>query len=357
MKPIENEGVIGDVELIVVQCDKLVAWIYAGACPILFLSILCSCWWWIVAGDASVTHTHSGICHVFVFTFIYFPWFFSTLQFVWEKMGRCTHSLSKLSCVLCALEKGGGCFLFLFFSSREISNPMNTVFPLLWATQSYSPHSSMDILYFFIEKRVQMVRMGFTISVICAKCVWHLTFFTHFISSFLNKSICDIFFYLKDKGFFLFLFFLNLVKQKCVLLNYWQCWITPLDTPQPTTQQIKDPALSFQSFFCFVFICVSFFLFSPFSLSNLQLCFLINPHFTYASHMSFSSPFSNLIAWQHSPLCHQNLWLQLSPISSGFIEIMCNTGMKMLAGKWLIRKIHKCIQLWQIFLDVIFRYN
>lgn len=302
------------------------------------------------------THTVESAMSLFSPSFI-FPGFSPRCSLCGKKWGD-AHTACPSSHVCCVhWKRVGDVFFFFFFSSREISNPMNTVFPLLWATQSYSPHSSMDILYFFIEKRVQMVRMGFTISVICAKCVWHLTFFTHFISSFLNKSICDIFFYLKDKGFFLFLFFLNLVKQKCVLLNYWQCWITPLDTPQPTTQQIKDPALSFQSFFCFVFICVSFFLFSPFSLSNLQLCFLINPHFTYASHMSFSSPFSNLIAWQHSPLCHQNLWLQLSPISSGFIEIMCNTGMKMLAGKWLIRKIHKCIQLWQIFLDVIFRYN
>lgn len=134
MKPIENEGVIGDVELTVVQCDKLVAWIYAGVCPILFLSILCSCWWWIVAGDASVTHTHSGICHVFVFTFIYFPWFFSTLQFVWEKMGRCAHTACPSSHVCCVHWKRVGDVFFFFFSSREIGNPMNTVFPLLWAT-------------------------------------------------------------------------------------------------------------------------------------------------------------------------------------------------------------------------------
>ncbi len=32
-------------------------------------------------------HTHSGICHVFVSSFIYFLWFFYTLQFVWEKWG------------------------------------------------------------------------------------------------------------------------------------------------------------------------------------------------------------------------------------------------------------------------------
>jgi len=52
------------------------------------------------------THTHSGICHLFVSTFIYFPWCFYLMQFVWEKMWRCTHSL-RCVCV-CAL--GGGCF-------------------------------------------------------------------------------------------------------------------------------------------------------------------------------------------------------------------------------------------------------
>lgn len=73
-------------------------------------------------------------------------------------------------------------------------------------------------------------------------------------------------------------------------------------------------------------------------------------------HICLSRPLSQISLHGNTLLfCHQNLWLQLSPISSGFIEIMCNSGMKMLAGKWVIRKIHKCIQLWQIFLDVIFQ--
>lgn len=130
----------------------------------------------------------------------------------------------------------------------------------------------------------------------CKMCLT-LDFFTHFISSLVNKiefGICDIVFTLKTKASFFFFFFLFFKFSKAEM-----CFVKLLAVLNHTSRH--SPAN--QSFFCVVFICVSFFPFFPlFSLSNLQLCFLINPHFTYASHMSFSSPFSNLIAWQHSPL-------------------------------------------------------
>lgn len=75
------------------------------------------------------THTHSGICHLFVSTFIYFPRFFYTLQFVWEKWGDAHTGCLSSVCVVC-VRRGWG----MFFLGGERSNPMKAVFPLLWTT-------------------------------------------------------------------------------------------------------------------------------------------------------------------------------------------------------------------------------
>lgn len=82
------------------------------------------------------SHTNSGICHLFVSTFIYFPWFFYTLQFVWEKWGD-AHTACLSSVYVVCVGRGWG----MFFSRGE-SNPMKAVFPLLWTTFSPSAHSA-----------------------------------------------------------------------------------------------------------------------------------------------------------------------------------------------------------------------
>lgn len=139
------------------------------SCPLPFYSLFllmmdscrrCKC-------DAHTQWNLPCLCfHLHLFSLV----FLHVAVCVGKKWGD-AHTACPSSHVCCVHWKRVGDVFLFFFSSREISNPMNTVFPLLRATQSCSPHSSMDILYFFIEKRVQMFRMGFTISVICSKCV------------------------------------------------------------------------------------------------------------------------------------------------------------------------------------------
>ena len=101
------------------------------------------------------THTHRGICHLFVSTFIYFLWFFYTLQFVWEKWGD-AHTVCLSS--VCALGAGGGCFLWEKKQSYEGS------FSVLWTTYSPSPYSSMDIMY---TTSLRKIPSGQKVAVLC----------------------------------------------------------------------------------------------------------------------------------------------------------------------------------------------
>lgn len=153
------------------------------------------------------THTVESAMSLFSPSFI-FPGFSPRCSLCGKKWGD-AHTACPSSHVCCVHWKRVGDVFFFFFSSREIGNPMNTVFPLLWATVLLTTfiYGHLVFLYWKECRWLDWV-LQYPSYVQNVFDTW--LFHTFYFFSLVNKiefGICDIVFTLKTKASFFFFFF------------------------------------------------------------------------------------------------------------------------------------------------------